>query len=352
MGTSLHTLEARGHGAYAAAGVDIAAGERAVDLMRAAVQATYTPDVLGGVGAFGALHRAPDGGAVLVSSADGVGTKVKIAIALDRHDTIGRDLVHHCIDDILTLGARPLFFLDYLGVGTLVPETVAAIVEGLAAACRDHGVALIGGETAEMGALYAPGDYDLAGFIVGTVREDEIVDGRTVQAGDVVIGLPSDGLHTNGYTLVRQVLAADDLGAYVPELGCTLGDELLRPHRCYLSDVAPHLATGAIKGMAHITGGGLPGNVNRTLTDALDAEIDAASWEVPNLFRQLERAGGVDRAEMFRTFNMGVGMVVITDEEGARAVEASASSAHLGNWRLGRIVRGAGQVRITQERAS
>lgn len=317
-------------GAYAAAGVDIAAGERAVDLMRAAVHSTYTPAVLGGVGAFGALHRAPGGGGdVLVSSTDGVGTKVKVAIALDRHDTIGRDLVHHCIDDILTLGARPLFFLDYLGIGTLVPETVAAIVGGLAAACRDHGVALIGGETAEMGALYAPGDYDLAGFIVGTVAEDAIVDGHTVQAGDAVIGLPSDGLHTNGYTLARQVFAGSDLHTYIPELGRSLGEELLRPHRCYLPAVAPLLAEGVVKGMAHITGGGLPGNLPRALPGGLGVEVDPATWEVPPIFRLIEERGAVPRGEMYRVFNMGIGFTLICAPAAAERLIATITGARV-----------------------
>ena len=297
---------------YAAAGVDIAAGERAVDLMRAAVRATHTPDVVGGVGSFGGLYRAPGAaGQVLVSSTDGVGTKLKVASALGRHDTIGRDLVHHCIDDILTLGARPLFFLDYIGINSLVPETVAAIVGGLAAACRDHGVALIGGETAELPDLYAPGDYDLAGFIVGTVAEADIVDGRMVEAGDVVIGLPSDGLHTNGYSLARRVFAGVDLHAYAPELGTSLGVELLRPHRCYLPEVAPWLERGIVKAMAHITGGGLPGNVPRTLPGGLAAALDPTAWDVPPIFRLIEQRGRVPRAEMYRVFNMGIGYTII-----------------------------------------
>jgi len=297
---------------YAAAGVDIAAGARAVDLMSAAVRATHTPDVVGSVGSFGGLYRAPGAaGQVLVSSTDGVGTKLKIAIALGRHDTIGRDLVHHCIDDILTLGARPLFFLDYIGINRLVPETVAAIVGGLAAACRDHGVALVGGETAELPDLYALGDYDLAGFIVGTVAEADIVDGHTVEAGDVVIGLPSDGLHTNGYSLARRVFAGVDPHAYAPELGTSLGVELLRPHRCYLREVTPWLERGIVKAMAHITGGGLPGNVPRTLPRGLAAALDPAAWEVPPIFRLIEQRGRVPRAEMYRVFNMGIGYTII-----------------------------------------
>jgi len=304
-------------GAYAAAGVDIDAGERAVALMRASVAAARTQDVLGAVGAFGGLFRAPGQvGQVLVSSADGVGTKLKVAIALDRHDTIGRDLVQHCIDDILTLGATPLFFLDYLGLNHVVPENVAAIVGGLAAACRDHGLALVGGETAELPDLYAQGDYDLAGFIVGTVAEKEIVDGDGVVDGDVVIGLPSDGLHTNGYTLARRVLDGLDLHAHLRALGprTTLGDELLRPHRCYLAALKPLLDSpyrATIKAMAHITGGGLPGNLPRTLPNGLGVRLDPARWTVPPIFSLIEERGEVARGEMYRVFNMGIGYTLI-----------------------------------------
>ncbi len=303
--------------AYAAAGVSIDAGERAVVLIRASVAATRTPEVLGAVGSFGGLFRAPGGsGQVLVSSADGVGTKLKVAIALDRHDSIGRDLVQHCIDDILTLGATPLFFLDYLGLNHVVPETVAAIVGGLAAACRDYGVALIGGETAEMPDLYAQGDYDLAGFIVGMVAEAEIVDGNGVVAGDIVIGLSSDGLHTNGYTLARRVLDGLDLHAHLPTLGphMTLGDALLKPHRCYLPALRPLLDSprrGAVKAMAHITGGGIPGNLPRVLPDGLGVVLDPSCWTVPPIFTLIEERGEVARGEMYRVFNMGIGYTLI-----------------------------------------
>ena len=320
---------------YAEAGVDIASGERAVALMRAAVRGTHTPDVIGSVGSFGGLYRAPGGGGqALVSSADGVGTKLKVAIALGRHDTIGRDLVHHCIDDILTLGARPLFFLDYIGLGALVPETVAAVVGGLAAACREHGVALVGGETAELPDLYARGDYDLAGFIVGTVAEEAIVDGRAVTAGDLVIGLPSDGLHTNGYSLARRVFAGADLRAYVPEFGAALGEELLRPHRCYLPEVTPLLGRGLIKAMAHITGGGLPGNLTRTIPEGLGVALDTAAWEIPPIFRLIEERGSVPRAEMYRVFNMGVGYTITCAGSDAGALMAALPDAR----EIGRVV--------------
>jgi phosphoribosylformylglycinamidine cyclo-ligase len=255
--------------------------------------------------------------------------------------------VNHCVNDILVQGAVPLFFLDYFAAGTLVPEVVEAVVTGIAAGCRENGCSLVGGETAEMPGIYTPPDYDLAGFIVGMVEEDAILGADRVEEGDVVLGLPSSGLHTNGYSLARRIVSERmglSVGDPFPGEDASVADVLLRVHRSYLAALRPVL--GRIHGMAHITGGGLPGNVNRALPDTLDAELDAASWEVPNLFRQLERAGAVERAEMYRTFNMGVGMVVITDEANAPAIEASAASAHLGSWRLGRIVRGAGQVRI------
>jgi phosphoribosylformylglycinamidine cyclo-ligase len=316
--------------AYVAAGVDIDAGERAVELMRAAVQSTYTAEVIGGVGSFGGLYRAPgSSGQVLVSSTDSVGTKVKLAIALDRHDAIGRDLVHHCINDILTLGARPLFFLDYLGIGKVAPEKAAAIVSGVASACRDHGVALIGGETAEMPDLYAGADYDLAGFIVGSVDERDIVDGHRVVAGDVAIGLPSDGLHTNGYTLARRVFAGNDLNAVDVLLGRSLADELLAPHRCYLPQVAPLLARGLIHGMAHITGGGLPGNLPRCLPEGLGVVLDPSSWTVPPIFRLIEEHGHVARGEMYRVFNMGIGFVLICGRDECPGVLSALEGARV-----------------------
>jgi phosphoribosylformylglycinamidine cyclo-ligase len=326
----------RDAGAYAAAGVDIAAGEQAVALMQASVRATYTPDVLGDVGGFGALYRSPGStGQVLVSSTDSVGTKVKLAIALGRHGGIGRDLVHHCINDILTLGARPLFFLDYLGVGRLVPQTVAEIVGGLAEACRQHGVALIGGETAELPDLYARDDYDLAGFIVGVVAEHAIVDGHTARAGDVVIGLPSDGLHTNGYTLARRVFAASDLCSSIPALGGRLGDALLRPHRCYLPEVGPLLGRGLIKGMAHITGGGLPGNLPRALPAGLGVALDQEALPVPSIFRLIEETGAVPRAEMYRVFNMGIGFALVCAPASCDEIVSAVAGARV----IGRVVR-------------
>jgi phosphoribosylformylglycinamidine cyclo-ligase len=337
---------------YAAAGVDIDRSDAVKRRIRGVVESTFTAGARGAFGGFGGMFRIPSEfrRPVLVSSADGVGTKLRVAIDADRHDTVGHDLVNHCVNDILVQGAVPLFFLDYFAAGKLVPEVVEKVVTGIAAGCRENGCSLVGGETAEMPGIYTPPDYDLAGFVVGCVEEDAILGADRVQEGDVIIGLPSNGLHTNGYSLARRIVS-ERMGLSVddpfPGESASVADVLLRVHRSYLSVLRPLLAGGHVHGMAHITGGGLPGNVNRTLPDTLDAVIDSASWEVPNLFRQLERAGQVDRPEMYRTFNMGIGLTVITDEAGAAAVQASAASANMGSWRLGRIVRGAGQVRIT-----
>src|SRR6185312_3628769 len=277
---------------YGSAGVDIDASNAAKQRIRKLVESTFTTGVVGAFGGFGGMFRVPAGfrQPVLVSSADGVGTKIKVAVDANRHDTVGRDLVNHCVNDILVQGAVPLFFLDYVAFGKLDPAVVEAVVSGVAAGCRENGCSLIGGETAEMPGIYTPPDYDLAGFIVGMVEEDAILGADRVQEGDVILGLASSGLHTNGYSLARRIvfermgLAVDDP---FPGEDASVADVLLRVHRSYLPVLRPVL--GHIHGMAHITGGGLPGNVNRTLTDTLDAEIDAASWEVPNLFRQLER---------------------------------------------------------------
>ena len=335
---------------YSGAGVDLERSDAVKRRIRAVVESTFTAGARGAFGGFGGMYRIPAEARrpVLVASADGVGTKLRVAIEANRHDTIGHDLVNHCVNDVLVQGAVPLFFLDYFAAGVLVPEVVEAVVTGVAAGCRENGCSLVGGETAEMPGIYTPPDYDLAGFIVGCVEEDAILGADRVEEGDVLVGLESSGLHTNGYSLARRIVFERmGLGVHDPfpgETG-TVADVLLRVHRSYLPVLRPVL--GRVHAMAHITGGGLPGNVNRALPDTLDAVIDAGSWELPNLYRQLERAGQVDRAEMYRTFNMGIGMVVITDEAGAEAVQASAASAHIGNWRLGRIVRGAGQVRIT-----
>jgi phosphoribosylformylglycinamidine cyclo-ligase len=282
---------------------------------------------------------------VLVASADGVGTKIKVAIEAQRHDTIGHDLVNHCVNDVLVQGARPLFFLDYVAFGQLDPDVAEAIVRGVAAGCRENGCALLGGETAEMPGVYIPPDYDLAGFIVGYVDEGHILGGERVCERDVLVALASNGLHTNGYSLARRIVTQRlKLGPGDPFPGGegTVADVLLKVHRSYLRPLAPVLH--GTHAMAHITGGGLPGNVNRALPDTLDAVVDTSTWVVPNEFQVLQRAGSVSRDEMFRTFNMGVGMVVITDARSADAVMSSARATGVDAWLAGRVVRGSGSV--------
>ncbi len=300
--------------AYGAAGVHIDAAARAKALMQQAVQQTFGPEVLTELGGFSGLFALDLGRTrqpVLVGSMDGVGTKLKIAFALDRHHTVGADLVAHCVNDILTCGARPLFFLDYLAVGEMRPEQVAAIVGGVAEGCRATGCALLGGETAEMPGFYPPGEYDLAGCIVGLVGRDEIIDGRAISERDALIGLPSLGLHTNGYSLARKVFADWELQETIPILGRSLGDELLQPHRCYAPDINALRKEITIKGMAHITGGGLLDNLPRVLPGGLAARLDARTWEILPIFRLIHRVGQVDWREMARVFNLGVGFIVI-----------------------------------------
>lgn len=337
-------------GAYARAGVDIDAATDAVRRMKAHILQTVTPGVLTGVGSFGGMFALSALGQlsdpVLVSSVDGVGTKLKIAFATGRHDTVGRDLVSHCVNDILVQGARPLFFLDYFGTGRLDPSVAADVVKGLADGCRAAGCALIGGETAEMPGLYAPGEYDLAGCIVGLVERARVVDGSGVRPGDVVLGLASDGLHTNGYSLARQALLEDarmSLDAPVPELGgVTLADALLWPHRCYAPAVLPLLETHSVKAMAHITGGGFVDNIPRVLPPGVGVRIDKSAWEVPPLFRLIQERGGVGEAEMFRVFNMGVGFVLIVAPGAADETMTRLTNAGERVCVLGEAVPGAG----------
>ena len=304
---------------YTEAGVDIEAGNRAVTLMSAAVRSTYGPEVLLGIGAFGGLfdatvlkgYKAP----VLVASTDGVGTKVMVAVASGRYDTIGWDLVNHCVNDILVQGARPLFFLDYIAAPVLVPEQVAEVVGGVAAACREAGCALLGGETAEMPGVYQPGELDLAGTIVGVVEREEIIDGSAIEAGDVLLGLPSNGLHTNGYSLVRKVFANTLLHVVIPELGTTLGDELLRVHRSYLAPLESLRQAVRIKGLAHITGGGFIDNIPRILPGGVGVRIRANSWRVPYVFSLIQEKADLQQNEMYHVFNMGIGMIVIVEPD-------------------------------------
>jgi len=316
--------------AYARAGVDIDAASEAVSRMKRHISSTRTAGVLSSsVGNFGGMFSLADSTAglfdpVLVSSIDGVGTKLNVAFATGRHDTIGRDLVNHCVNDILVQGAKPLFFLDYFATGVLRPDVAEAVVKGLSDGCRSAGCALIGGETAEMPGLYGEGEYDLAGTIVGIVDRAKIVDGSSVVPGDTVIGIRSDGLHTNGYSLARRALLEDaryKLSDFIPSLETTLADALLWPHRCYAGAILPILNTSSsIKSMAHITGGGFVDNIPRCLPGGLGVLIDRSTWEVPPLFRLIQTAGTVSESEMFRVFNMGIGLVVITSHEDAADV--------------------------------
>jgi len=335
---------------YGDAGVSIDAADEAKERIRRLVESTFTAGARGAFGGFGGMFRVPESAKapLLVASADGVGTKIKVAIEADRHDTIGHDLVNHCTNDILVQGASPLFFLDYVAFGRLEPRVVEGVVAGVAAGCRENGCALIGGETAEMPGVYTPPDYDLAGFIVGLVEENRVLGSERVRVGDVLVGLESSGLHTNGYSLARRIVSERmKLGAHdrFPGTERSVADVLLAVHRSYLAALRPVL--DHIHAMAHITGGGLPGNLNRALPGTMDALVETGTWTVPSVFQELARAGGVERSEMFRAFNMGVGMVVITDESAAERVIASAGAAGVPAWPMGRIVNGAGRVVLT-----
>src|SRR3989440_11731044 len=302
---------------YADAGVNIDAANRATEKIKELARSTFNARTLSEIGSFGGMF---DGAfpsmqqPVLVASADGVGTKLKIAFATGIHNTIGRDLVNHCVNDILVQGARPLFFLDYIAAGRLSPETIASVIEGITAGCRENGCVLLGGETAEMPGFYADGEYDVAGFIVGIGDREKIIDGKTIEAGDVVLGLPSAGLHTNGYSLARKLFfETSDYKpeTFVDELGKTVGDALLQAHLSYLNTLGPLLDSGKIKGLAHITGGGLLENIPRILPEGTGVEIKRDSWPVLPVFEKMQRMGNIEDAEMFRTFNMGIGMVVV-----------------------------------------
>jgi len=332
---------------YGSAGVDIDASNAAKDRIKTLVESTFTKGVVGGFGGFGGMYRIPPGldKPVLVSSADGVGTKIKVAIEAGRHDTIGRDLVNHCVNDILVQGALPLFFLDYLAFGKLDVTVAEAVVAGVAAGCRENSCALIGGETAEMPGLYSPPDYDLAGFIVGYVEEDHLLGSHRVEPDDVLIGLPSSGLHTNGYSLARKIISERlklRMNDSFPGGGGAVADVLLAEHRSYLPALRPVL--DRIHAMAHITGGGLPENLDRALPPTLDALVDVSSWRVPSVYGVLMTAGSVETTEMYRTFNMGVGMVVVCAPSNVKSVLAAAAAAGVKGWQIGKLRTGTGAV--------
>jgi phosphoribosylformylglycinamidine cyclo-ligase len=336
---------------YKASGVDIDAGNEAVRRIRSLARGTFTPGVLSDIGSFGGLFRLDRDRyqePVLVSSADGVGTKLKVAFMTGRHGTVGADLVNHCVNDILVQGAEPLFFLDYLATGRLDPAVAAEVVGGIALACRENGCALLGGETAEMPGFYADGEYDIAGFIVGIVERFRVIDGRSIVPGDVLIGLPSAGLHTNGYSLARRVLFETTgwtAGTVVPELGGTVGDALLAPHRSYLPVVRPLLPRQTLKGLAHITGGGITENLPRVLPEGCSAEIDLRAWSVPALFQLLQERGQIPRDEMFRAFNMGIGLVLVcAPGETERIINTLARNGEPHAVRIGFVVSGSREV--------
>ena len=323
---------------YKASGVDIDAGNESVRLIKDFVRATYREEVLGDIGGFGGLFKLKDyDEPILVSGTDGVGTKLKIAFMLDKHDTIGQDAVAMCVNDILVQGAEPLFFLDYLAVGKLEPAQVAQIVKGVANACKASGCALIGGETAEMSGFYPAGEYDIAGFAVGVVEKKALITSARVKVGDVLIGLPSSGLHSNGFSLVRKIIfermnfKGDE---FISELGKTIGEELLTPTTLYPAQVLPIIRKygDRIHGLVHVTGGGFYDNIPRALPDGLGAVINAGSWSVPKIFKLLQAWGNVPRREMFRTFNCGIGMILIVDADIADEIDG---------YQIGRVVEGA-----------
>ncbi len=335
---------------YSDAGVSIDAANTAKERIKRLAQETFNSRTLSEIGSFGGMFDAafPDmRSPTLVASADGVGTKLKIAFLTHTHNTIGLDLVNHCTNDILVQGARPLFFLDYIATGRLAPDVVASVVEGLARGCRENGCVLLGGETAEMPGFYAEGEYDLAGFIVGVVDRDKVIDGKRIEAGDCLLALPSSGLHTNGYSLARKLLfeiADYDADTRLDELGATIGEALLAPHKSYLPALAPLLDANIIRGLAHITGGGLLDNIPRILPAGTGVEIKRGAWTVPAVFNVLQKIGNVSESEMYRTFNMGLGMIVICRQDDKRAITERINKSGEECYEVGRVIEGAGEV--------
>lgn len=338
---------------YADAGVNIAVADDAKQRIRHLASKTFTPAVLGGIGGFGGLFaldakkwKEP----VLVSSADGVGTKLKVAMAMGVHSTVGGDLVNHCVNDILVQGAEPLFFLDYLAMGKLDPAIVEQLVDGMSRSCRKAGCALIGGETAEMPGFYAPGEYDLAGFIVGVVDRKKLLTGKNVKPGDTLLGLPAAGLHTNGYSLARKLIfdvAKLKPDTYVAEVGNKIGAELLKPHVCYAPALKSLIARGWVSALAHITGGGIPGNLPRVLPSGVKATIDLDAWPIPTIFKYLAKIGEIDTDELLQSFNMGIGMIAIVPADFVKDAEADLKRRREKFFRIGRIERGdTGKARL------
>ena len=338
---------------YSDAGVDIDAATRATDRIKELARRTFNERTLSEIGSFGGMFDGAFPGLkqpVLVASADGVGTKLKIAFATGVHNTVGRDLVNHCVNDILVQGARPLFFLDYIATGKLSPEVVASIVEGVTNGCRENSCVLLGGETAEMPGFYSDGEYDIAGFIVGVVDREKIIDGKTIVPGDVLLALPSAGLHTNGYSLARKLffdLADYESSTPLVELGTTAGGALLQPHLSYLRPLEGLLDGGVIKGLAHITGGGLIDNIPRILPEGAAVKIEKGSWDVLPIFELLQQLGNVSEREMYRTFNMGVGMVIVCSPSDAGAIEAHLRDRNEKYFAIGEVIAGNREVLIS-----
>ena len=328
---------------YKESGVDIDAGEELIRRIKPAVRSTFTKNVLADIGMFGSFYRARFPGVrnpVLVSSTDGVGTKLKIAFAMGRHHTVGQDLVNHCVNDILVCGAKPLYFLDYFATGKLSPDVGEQIIGGFVKACRENECSLVGGETAEMPGMYNGGEYDLAGTIIGVVDEKKIVNGKAIRKGDVLIGLPSTGLHTNGYSLARQTLLERySINEYFDDLGTTLGDALMWIHRSYFKSVYPLLSKFKIKGLSHITGGGIEGNTMRVVPKGLRLRIEWSSWDRPALFRLIQSTGNVPEEDMRRTFNLGIGLILVTDRTQADRVVAALKKKKESPVILGEIIK-------------
>lgn len=342
--------EEKKHTTYAEAGVDIDAGDKAVDMIMEACRETYRPEVIGDLGGFGGLFgldlkKFYD--PVLVSGTDGVGTKLKLAFMANKHDTIGQDAVAMCVNDVLVQGAEPLFFLDYIAIDVLEPAKVAEVVKSIARACKESGCSLIGGEMAEMKGFYNKDEYDIAGFCVGACNRNKLITGEKTKVGDVLIGLPSSGVHSNGYTLVRKICFEDmkfDMDTYIPEFGRTLGEELLIPTRLYPKSCLPLIEKFDLHGMVHITGSGFYGNIPRLLSPGTDAEVDAGAWEMPAVFRKLQEWGNVDWVEMYRTFNMGIGMILIVDPKEADGVRAALKAEGETYYDIGRVIPGTQKV--------
>ena len=337
---------------YAEAGVDIKAGDEAVERIKSLARKTFSKNVLSEIGSFGGFFKPDLEGykePVIISSADGVGTKLKLAFMTGRHNTVGEDLVNHCINDILVHGSHPLFFMDYIATGKLKPEVIAEIVEGLSRGCEKAGIALLGGETAEMPDFYSSGEYDLAGFIIGLVDKDKVINGSAIKEGDICLGLASNGLHTNGYSLARKAafeVAGHKPDDFIKELNMTVAEALMRVHRCYAPIIHPLLDKFDIHGMAHITGGGIAGNLRRIIPDGFSAEIEKGSWPVTPVFSWLEKAGNIDPDDMLNTFNMGIGYIIVVKAENADIMMEKLEQSGEKVFRIGTIKTGQEKVRL------